>query len=163
MKAPMRMIAVCLAVCAPLPAFAQAQCPGPAGEHISPTEVHAFYAARTAHIVRAGLREDPQALAKLVSPEARYEIHRGDAVISRSRGVAGVLEMIRYMEPAAFLTSAPVSGPISIVDPPCSASVQLLFRTKVPEKAFAMEFAFVDGLLVSAEGAEVTLVEGDLR
>ncbi len=163
MNAPMRMIALCLAACAPLPAFAQAQCPGSGGKRASPTEVHAFYAARAADVVRAGRREDRQALEKLVSSEATYEIQRGDTVISRSRGVAGVMETVRDMEPVSFQSSAPLSGPISVVDPGCSGRAQMLLRTQVPGRAFEMHFEFVDGLLVSAAGSEVVLVEGDLH
>lgn len=67
------------------------------------------------------------------------------------------------MEPVSFQSSAPLSGPISVVDPGCSGRAQILLRTQVPGRAFAMHFEFVNGLLVSLAGSEVVLVEGDLR
>jgi hypothetical protein len=144
----------------------QLSCPGIVDGKTSLVDAERFYGARAVSIVRAGLNNDLATLSTLVSPEAKFQIWRGDFGTSsrRQTGVPAILEMIQDLKPTRFQISVRNTGPLVISEAgDCKQSATVLFHTERAGTGFTITFDFVDGLLVRAEGYELDLSEGDIR
>jgi hypothetical protein len=155
------------------PEQAGAQTPSCLGREPAPialSDADLIFAVRALEIIRTALDGDEAGLVTLVSPDAEFQIWRGDYTTSaRSRGVEGAVEMVRDLDPVSYQISVGSHGPIAIDLTQCAYDVTLLFRTNEldtgaePNTGVVLEFAFTDGLLVTATGYEVALFDGIVR
>jgi hypothetical protein len=151
-----------LSALVPLQAHAAPSCPGFIDGRASQPDADRVYAGLALDAVRAGLAKDFPTLGRLVSPDARFEIWRGDASTSWT-GPAGFSRMLGEVEPRGFQGTFARPGPVAIVLRRCVWDVTLLLRTKDPRTGVSMQFRFVDGRLTAATGREVEVLEGDIR
>jgi hypothetical protein len=129
---------------------------------VAPAEFQGFYARRAIDIVRAGLASDFARLRTMVSPDAGFEIWRGDySTSARSSGPEGLARMARDIDARSFSVSVVQSGPIVITATDCKAEVTILFRGEASHGAI-VTFSFVDGVLTGAKGNGVDLIEGKI-
>lgn len=141
-----------------------AGCPGFATGATTRIEADKFYVRRSIDIVSAAAKSDATTLGSLVASDARSEIWRGDSASSaRSKGPQGVIQLVRDVKPIGYLAQSPHTGPITLKPSRCGWEVTLLLRTKQHDEAVSMSFSYRDGLLLSAVGHAVTLLNGNVR
>lgn len=158
----LRILFLCLLGWFAVPAQAK-ECLGFGSAPSSPEEVDRFYALRAVEIVRASLNGDRKKLDGMVSPGATFAIWRGDyATGGRSVGVNGAIEMARDLKPENYRISVKSVGPIAVAPSACTWDAFVAFTTTTASEGVTMKFSFSDGLLVKADGHQVTLTEGRL-
>jgi len=138
-------------------------CPGMVDGGGYSDKIDQFYAERAVAIVRAGLKNDTEALGPMVAPNAEFSIWRGDSGTGRRKGVLGLLEMVRNLKPTRFENSSRTTGPFTIAVKKCEWDVTVIFHTEQPGIGVTMTFEFADGVLMRAHGTEMELFEGDVR
>jgi len=126
-------------------------------------KIDRFYAERAVTIVRAGLKNDTEALCPMIAPNAEFSIRRGDSGTGRRKGVPGLLEMVRALKPTRFENASRTTGPFTIAVKKCEWDVTVLFHTEEPDIGVTMKFEFADGVLMRAHGTEMEVFEGDVR
>lgn len=139
-------------------------CPGFEGEQASRIDADTFYIQRVLSILSAASREDATILSSLVAGDARFEIWRGDYTSSaREVGPAGAIQMVRDVNPLRFEAQSAATGPIRFIPTQCSWEITVLFRSDQPSQGVSIHFSFRDGILASATGSGVALIEGNVR
>jgi hypothetical protein len=151
-----------------IPTAVNATCPGVVAGKSSPTEVESFYVERATNIIQAAVANDVSKLRGLVDPNAAFEVWQGDSSHGRNIGVAGAIEMVRFIKPVGAQSAIPLSGPVWIAASPeiglkCAWNATLLLRTEQAKKAFEIRFDFVDGQLSRAFGHQAILFETIVR
>jgi hypothetical protein len=142
------------------PAF----CPGFELGGSNRSDIDEFYVGRALQIIQFANQEDRVSLAKLVAPEAKFELWRGDYTSSaRQLGADGAIEWTRDLKPQRFQTGSPVEGPFAyLATEDCVWSVSILFRGGDAQTNVETAFSFRDGWLIAVRGHEVRLIEGDV-
>ncbi len=139
------------------------RCPGINDGKAQQVETDRFYAQRAVQIVEAGLSGDEEALDAAVAPGAEFIIWRRDySRMRESRGNAGAIAFARDLEAKAFQLQSAQPGPIVWLVPDCAWSVTILFRTDDPAIGVSVKYKFRKGLLTSATGSEVAILEGNI-
>lgn len=153
-----------LALLSPAAVTAQdLSCPGFEAGEANSMAADRLYVRRAINVVDRALANDLVGLSTLVAPEAEFEVWRGDSGLSpRDPGLTGVAEFFRRLHPTSFQSTSGITGPIAVIQSECTWNVTVLFRTDEPDEGVSFEFKFHDGLLVSALGREVVLMEGSL-
>ena len=155
--------ALLLAAGGPAAAPAIRECPGIENGQAEQVSTDLFYARRAIAVVEAALSENEDALGAMLAPGAELIIWRGDYSRTRtSPGAAGAMAFARDLEPIGFQLQSVHRGPISRLVSDCRWKVAILFRTADPKVGVSVTFEFRDGLLASAGGSEVAILEGTI-
>ena len=142
-----------------------AECPGFENRSTSPLDVTEFYADRAVAIFEAARSGNRTILETLVSSEAEIEYRQGDQIfVGRSRdGASRMVEIAARIEAIRYQVSVDTPGPFWLLSEECSFATTVLFHTSDPRSGARITFSFIDGILVSAMGSEVTTIEGEVR
>lgn len=164
------LAAVALSPSAPaLAAPPVAACPNDRGL-VSVVDVATEFARRSVEIVTLAATADDAALGKLVSPTADFMLWEGDSgwgprggLHGREdlHGVVAARAFADYLAAARFEFAVSSPGPISTS--PCGwQSVTVTFANAAGTRSYVVQFDYLAGRLVKAEGTLATLTRGTI-
>jgi hypothetical protein len=111
------------------------------------------YSRRSIQIVAIAQKKDFKSLVKLVAPNAKFNIGRGDVGSDLGSGVEGAIAAGSEIYGAPRYRFRHRTGPPPGPDEPCSAiDVEVEFYSRDEQTVLPIKFSYDRGLLTSAQG-----------